>query len=158
MCYLFSNGLSFSLSEHISGVRFILHSSNSWLPIATQKLLEGFRTFKVDPKRLDVKKEELKRHWQNFSLGKPFDISDGLVRYLLSAPPSPDDKRHQVRLIWGNGLSPELWPRVQVGRVFISPVFCGFLPSFSFSSFAVFLAFCSHFPWILSFFSFLLLF
>ncbi|KAG6002228.1 Isopenicillin N epimerase component 1 [Claviceps maximensis] len=36
-----------------------------------------------------------------------------LVRYLLSAPPSPDDKRHQVRLIWGNGLSPELWPRVQ---------------------------------------------
>ncbi|KAG5970585.1 Isopenicillin N epimerase component 1, partial [Claviceps digitariae] len=36
-----------------------------------------------------------------------------LVRYLLSTPPSPNEKKHQIRLIWGNGLSPELWPRVQ---------------------------------------------
>ncbi|KXX74844.1 Isopenicillin N epimerase component 1 [Madurella mycetomatis] len=36
-----------------------------------------------------------------------------LVRYLLSAPPSPNDRRHQIRLIWGNGLSPELWTQFQ---------------------------------------------
>jgi hypothetical protein len=37
-----------------------------------------------------------------------------LVRYLLSAPPSENDKKHKIRLIWGNGLSPELWDRFQV--------------------------------------------
>lgn len=37
-----------------------------------------------------------------------------LVRYLLSAPPSPNDRKHQIRLIWGNGLSPELWKKLEV--------------------------------------------
>lgn len=36
-----------------------------------------------------------------------------LVRYLLSAPASEADRKHKIRLIWGNGLSPELWDRFQ---------------------------------------------
>lgn len=32
-----------------------------------------------------------------------------LVRYLLSAPPSPLDKDHNVRMIWGNGTRPDVW-------------------------------------------------
>ncbi|KHO00242.1 isopenicillin N-CoA synthetase [Metarhizium album ARSEF 1941] len=36
-----------------------------------------------------------------------------LVRYLLAAPPSPNDKSHRIRLAWGNGLSPELWQTFQ---------------------------------------------
>lgn len=32
-----------------------------------------------------------------------------LIRYLLAAPSSPNDQKHQIRLAWGNGLSPELW-------------------------------------------------
>ncbi|KAF2436762.1 fatty acid transporter protein [Tothia fuscella] len=31
-------------------------------------------------------------------------------RYLLSAPPSPLDKQHKVRLAFGNGLRPDIWP------------------------------------------------
>lgn len=30
-------------------------------------------------------------------------------RYLLSAPPSEDDKKHQVRAAFGNGLRPDVW-------------------------------------------------
>lgn len=30
-------------------------------------------------------------------------------RYLLSAPPSPDDKAHHVRAAFGNGLRPDVW-------------------------------------------------
>jgi acyl-CoA synthetase (AMP-forming)/AMP-acid ligase II len=30
-------------------------------------------------------------------------------RYLLSAPPSPKDKEHSVRLAYGNGLRPDVW-------------------------------------------------
>ena len=37
-----------------------------------------------------------------------------LIRYLLSAPASPKDRQHRVRLVWGNRLSPELWTKFQV--------------------------------------------
>lgn len=33
------------------------------------------------------------------------------ARYLLSAPPSPLDKQHKVRLMYGNGLRPDVWER-----------------------------------------------
>jgi acyl-CoA synthetase (AMP-forming)/AMP-acid ligase II len=31
------------------------------------------------------------------------------ARYLLAAPPSPLDKAHRVRLMFGNGLRPDVW-------------------------------------------------
>lgn len=31
------------------------------------------------------------------------------ARYLLAAPPSPLDKEHKVRCMWGNGLRPDVW-------------------------------------------------
>ena len=35
------------------------------------------------------------------------------VRYLLAAPPSPMDKQHKVRCMFGNGLRPDVWVRFQ---------------------------------------------
>ena len=32
------------------------------------------------------------------------------LRYLLSVPPSPEDKQHKVRVAFGNGLRPDVWP------------------------------------------------
>jgi acyl-CoA synthetase (AMP-forming)/AMP-acid ligase II len=32
-----------------------------------------------------------------------------LARYLLNTPPSPMDKQHNVRMIWGNGIRPDVW-------------------------------------------------
>ncbi|RVX66096.1 hypothetical protein B0A52_10030 [Exophiala mesophila] len=32
-----------------------------------------------------------------------------LCRYLINAPPSPDDKNHNVRQAWGNGMRPDVW-------------------------------------------------
>ena len=32
-----------------------------------------------------------------------------LARYLLSAPPSPLDKQHNVNMAWGNGIRPDVW-------------------------------------------------
>lgn len=32
-----------------------------------------------------------------------------ICRYLLRQPPSPHDTAHQVRLMIGNGLRPEIW-------------------------------------------------
>lgn len=33
------------------------------------------------------------------------------ARYLLAAPPSPDDRNHRVRAMYGNGLRPDVWER-----------------------------------------------
>lgn len=35
------------------------------------------------------------------------------ARYLLSAPPSPRDKDHKVRLMHGNGMRPDVWRKFQ---------------------------------------------
>ena len=35
------------------------------------------------------------------------------ARYLLAAPPSPDDKNHNIRLMYGNGMRPDVWPKFQ---------------------------------------------
>jgi acyl-coenzyme A synthetase/AMP-(fatty) acid ligase len=32
-----------------------------------------------------------------------------VCRYLLTVPPSPDDKKHSVRMMYGNGLRPDVW-------------------------------------------------
>ncbi|OJI79846.1 hypothetical protein ASPTUDRAFT_48555 [Aspergillus tubingensis CBS 134.48] len=34
-----------------------------------------------------------------------------VVRYLLAAPPSPQDREHGVRMMYGNGLRPDVWER-----------------------------------------------
>jgi len=33
------------------------------------------------------------------------------ARYLLNAPPSPRDRDHKIRSIWGNGMRPDIWER-----------------------------------------------
>jgi len=35
------------------------------------------------------------------------------ARYLLAAPPTPYDKDHKIRCIYGNGLRPDIWQRFQ---------------------------------------------
>lgn len=32
-----------------------------------------------------------------------------MCRYLLAVPPSPTDKTHPVRMMYGNGLRPQIW-------------------------------------------------
>ena len=32
-----------------------------------------------------------------------------ICRYLLSAPQSPEDRSHNVEIMWGNGLRPNIW-------------------------------------------------
>jgi acyl-CoA synthetase (AMP-forming)/AMP-acid ligase II len=66
----------------------------------------------------------------SFSIGKKFsvkgfweDIRDSdstafiyvgeAARYLLAQPPSPRDKEHNVRVMYGNGLRPDVWRRFQ---------------------------------------------
>lgn len=33
------------------------------------------------------------------------------ARYLLTNPPTEQDKQHNIRLMWGNGMRPDVWSR-----------------------------------------------
>ena len=33
-----------------------------------------------------------------------------MCRYILAVPPRPEDKQHNIRVMFGNGLRPQLWP------------------------------------------------
>ena len=50
-----------------------------------------------------------------------FQYIGELCRYLLASPPGPDDRRHDLRLVIGNGMRPEVWSafveRFSPGRV-----------------------------------------
>jgi solute carrier family 27 fatty acid transporter 1/4 len=32
-----------------------------------------------------------------------------MCRYILAVPPKPEDKQHKLRMIFGNGLRPQIW-------------------------------------------------
>ena len=36
-----------------------------------------------------------------------------LCRYLVNQPPSEDERRHKIRLAFGNGLRPDIWPEMK---------------------------------------------
>ncbi|KAJ2894951.1 Acetyl-CoA hydrolase [Zalerion maritima] len=58
-------------------------------------------------------KFSVSRFWQDIrdSEATWFVYVGETVRYLLSAPPSPLDKEHNVHSIYGNGLRPDVWDR-----------------------------------------------
>lgn len=33
-----------------------------------------------------------------------------MCRYILAVPPKPEDKQHNIRIMFGNGLRPQIWP------------------------------------------------
>ncbi len=38
-----------------------------------------------------------------------FQYIGELCRYLLNTPPNPNERRHRIRLVSGNGLRPDIW-------------------------------------------------
>ena len=32
-----------------------------------------------------------------------------ICRYLLAAPPRPEERAHKIRLMYGNGMRPQIW-------------------------------------------------
>jgi fatty-acyl-CoA synthase len=53
--------------------------------------------------------------WRDCTRYKPtfFQYIGELCRYLLNAPPDPQERAHDLRAIIGNGLRPEIWPAFQ---------------------------------------------
>lgn len=50
-----------------------------------------------------------KRKWVNVFLSQVAQYIGEMCRYVLSTPPRPEDKEHKVRVVFGNGLRPQIW-------------------------------------------------
>lgn len=61
------------------------------------------------------KKFSVSKFWSEIRDSKAtwFTYVGETARYLLAAPPSPLDKQHNIRAIYGNGLRPDVWTRFQ---------------------------------------------
>jgi acyl-CoA synthetase (AMP-forming)/AMP-acid ligase II len=57
------------------------------------------------------KRFSVKRFWDDVRASDAtlFVYVGEICRYLLAQPPSPLDKNHHIRLIYGNGLRPDVW-------------------------------------------------
>ena len=69
------------------------------------------------------KKFSVKGFWPDIraSNSTAFIYVGETARYLLAAPPSPDDKNHNLRIMYGNGMRPDVWSKFQerFGRLII---------------------------------------
>ncbi|EAW08761.1 putative very-long-chain acyl-CoA synthetase family protein (CefD1) [Aspergillus clavatus NRRL 1] len=59
------------------------------------------------------KKFSVRQFWRDIrdSRATTFVYVGEVARYLLAAPPSADDRNHNVRCMYGNGLRPDIWER-----------------------------------------------
>ncbi|CDZ96447.1 related to ste23-metalloprotease involved in a-factor processing [Phaffia rhodozyma] len=56
---------------------------NDRLPVLMKTVLEELKAFKVDPKRFELLKDDLKRDWSNHELGEPYGLSHYFGYYLI---------------------------------------------------------------------------
>ncbi|KAF7969517.1 hypothetical protein HWV62_27003 [Athelia sp. TMB] len=77
-------GLQYEFASHSLGLWITLSGYNDKLPVLARHVLEKMKDIKVNPERLEVMKEQVKRDWENFFLGQSYRISDYYGRSMLT--------------------------------------------------------------------------
>lgn len=77
-------GLNYNFGQHSLGVFVTLNGYNDKLHVLAHHVFEKAKTLQVKLDRLNLKKEEMRRDWENFFLDQPVRVSDYLAKYLLT--------------------------------------------------------------------------
>jgi insulysin len=77
-------GLNYNFSPATHGLYTTMSGYNDKLATLTHHVLEKVKNLSIDPKRLEVMKEQSKRDWENFSLSQSYQLSDYYARYILT--------------------------------------------------------------------------
>ncbi|TCD63541.1 Insulinase (Peptidase M16) [Steccherinum ochraceum] len=77
-------GLSYNFGQHSLGVFVTLSGYNDKLHVLAHHVFEKAKNLQVKADRLNLKKEELRRDWENFFLDQPYRISDYFSRHILT--------------------------------------------------------------------------
>ncbi|PFH54234.1 hypothetical protein AMATHDRAFT_53111 [Amanita thiersii Skay4041] len=77
-------GLSYKFVQHTTGLYLTTNGYNDKMTVLVEHLLERIKRVSIDPKRLEVMREQTKRAWENFFMGQSYHLSDYYGRYLLT--------------------------------------------------------------------------
>lgn len=77
-------GLEYNFASHSLGFFITLSGYNDKLSVLARHVLEKVKNIEINPARLEVLKEQVKRDWENFFLGQSYRISDYFGRYILT--------------------------------------------------------------------------
>ena len=77
-------GLNYNFGQQNLGVFVTLNGYNDKLRVLAHHVFEKAKTLQVKLDRLNLKKEEMRRDWENFFLDQPVRISDHLAKYLFT--------------------------------------------------------------------------
>ncbi|KAF9469217.1 Metalloenzyme, LuxS/M16 peptidase-like protein [Collybia nuda] len=86
-------GLTYNFLQHSGGLLVSMNGYNDKMVVLVQHVLEKIKALIVNPERLAVMKEQVKRDWENFYLGQSYSLSDYFGRYILTAQTWTVDER-----------------------------------------------------------------
>ncbi|KAG9318652.1 Metalloenzyme, LuxS/M16 peptidase-like protein [Chiua virens] len=77
-------GLGYNMGAHNLGVTISVKGYNDKLPQLTRRIIETVRNLQVHQDRLEIMKEKLKRHWENFFMSQSYQLSEYYSRHILT--------------------------------------------------------------------------
>jgi fatty-acyl-CoA synthase len=107
MMYGFAGGLNANEKDRMYNVLPLYHTAGGVCALGPAFTTGGSVVIK--------RKFSTREFWDDCVRYKPtfFQYIGELCRYLLNAPPDPNERKHMLRAITGNGLRPEIWPAFQ---------------------------------------------
>lgn len=75
-------GLSYKLDTQADGILMTIDGYNDKLPVLTKVVLDKVATMKIDPKRFDLVKDQIRRQFLNFNLAAPGQLAAYYTSYM----------------------------------------------------------------------------
>jgi fatty-acyl-CoA synthase len=107
MMYGFAGALDAQAHDRMYNVLPLYHTAGGICAVGVAFTAGGALVLK--------RKFSVHEFWSDCAAFEPtfFQYIGELCRYLLNAPPDPNEHMHRLRAITGNGLRPEIWPAFQ---------------------------------------------
>ncbi|PWN53939.1 hypothetical protein IE53DRAFT_76240 [Violaceomyces palustris] len=77
-------GLGYNIASQADGIGLSVDGYNDKLPVLIRYILEEVSKFKVDPRRFDIIKDQVKRDYENFQLEAPYQHANYYTTFLLN--------------------------------------------------------------------------
>lgn len=75
-------GLSYKLDTQADGMLMTVDGYNDKLPVLAKVVLEKIASLKIDPKRFDLVKDQIRRQYLNFDLAAPSQLTAYYTSFL----------------------------------------------------------------------------
>ncbi|KAH9915085.1 LuxS/MPP-like metallohydrolase [Fomitopsis serialis] len=93
-------GFNYDVTNHKRGIRVSVSGYSDKLDVVLGTVIRYLKNLQVDPRRLDVVKEQVTRAYENHYLGQPSDLSEEFAEWAMTHTVwTPADKLPEIPLI-----------------------------------------------------------